>query len=153
MQHFKLPVITLFVLLSINSFAQQTKIDVQKGQKYKVETTTKLTTAAEVMGQVMENNSDTKSTTMYEVLNVGPEEIKLESIMTKILMTASMMGQETNFDSDKTNNEGPIADMLSKMVNKAKSIKLDNKGNITKQDVSDDGDLQSSFTGAGGGRN
>ena len=146
-----LSVLVLFAIIPLSGFAQLSKIDVQKGQKYKVETTTKLATSADVMGQTMENNTDSKSTTVYEILNVGPEEIKLESIITKMLVNASMMGQNMTFDSDKKDNEGPMADVLSKMINKAKGIKLDNKGTITKQDATEDaGQGTMMVTGASG---
>jgi Family of unknown function (DUF6263) len=134
-----LSLIAIFFSATFIAAGQSTQIVVQKGQKYIVETTTKLTTAAEVMGQTMENNTDSKNTTVYEILDAGSDEIKLQSTITKMLFTASMMGQNMAFDSDKKDNEGPIADVFSKMMNKAKNIKLDNKGTITKQDAIDDG--------------
>jgi hypothetical protein len=82
---------------------------------------------------------------------VGPEEIKLESIITKMLVNASMMGQNMTFDSDKKDNEGPMADVLSKMMNKAKGIKLDNKGTITKQDAAKDDGQGAMMTGGASG--
>jgi hypothetical protein len=100
------------------------------------------------MGQTMENNSDSKSTTLYEIQNVGPEEIKLQSTITKMQVTASMMGQDMTYDSDKKDNDGPVADVLSKMLNKGRSIKLDNKGKITKQDEPEEGG-QAGMMGAG----
>ncbi len=144
---------TSLAVLAVGTFsvaAQQTKIDVQKGQKYMVETTTKLTNSAEVMGQTMETNSDSKSTTVYEILGAGQDGINLQSTITKMLANVSMMGQSMSFDSDKKDNEGPIADVLSKMVNKAKALTLDTKGTITKQDATEDG-MQASMMGAGGG--
>jgi Family of unknown function (DUF6263) len=144
-------ILSLFTIFSLSGFAQISKIDVQKGQKYKVETTTKMTTSAEVMGQTMENSTDSKSTTIYEILNVEPEEIKLESIVTKMQVNASMMGQNMTFDSEKKDNEGPMADVISKMINKAKGIKLNSKGTITKQDATEDaGQGTMMITGASG---
>ena len=52
----------LLSLSSVSVYAQQTKIDVQKGNKFIVETTTSTVSVAQVMGQVMENNSDSKRT-------------------------------------------------------------------------------------------
>jgi len=127
--------LAIMVIGSSSVAAQKTKIDVQKGQKYMVETTTKFATTAEVMGQTMENSTESKTTTIYEILKAGPDEIKLGSTITKMQVNASMMGQEMTYDSDKKDNEGPFADVLSKMVNKSKEIKLDSKGSIAKQDV------------------
>jgi Family of unknown function (DUF6263) len=148
MQQFKVPVFLIAGLFSLPSFAQQTKIDVQTGQKYQVETTTKLNTSADVMGQTMENNTDTKSTTLYEIAGAGQDGISLKSTITKMQVEASMMGQTMSYDSDKKDNEGPIADVLSKMVNKPKGIILDTKGTIVKQDKPED-DGQAAMMGAG----
>lgn len=119
---------------SLTATAQTTKIDVQKGQKYKVENSTKLSSAAEVMGQTMENNTDSKSTTLFEILATGQDGINLQSTVTKMTVTASAMGQDMSYDSDKTDNSGPLADMLSAMLNKANTLQLNDKGLITKQD-------------------
>jgi hypothetical protein len=119
---------------SLTGTAQTTKIDVQKGQKYKVENSTKQSSSAEVMGQTMENNSDSKTTTLFEILAAGQEGINLQSTVTKMAITASAMGQEMSFDSDKTDNTGPLADMLSGMVNKPNNVQLNDKGLIIKQD-------------------
>ncbi len=149
MQHFKLPLFVLFASVSMTGFAQQTKIELLKGQKYQVETNTKMNTSADVMGQVMENNTESKNTTVYEVLDAGSDDIKLQSTITKMLVNASMMGQNMAFDSDKKDNEGPVADVLSKMMNKAKTIKLDTKGSITKQDAPAEEEGQASMIGMG----
>ncbi len=119
---------------SLTATAQTTKIDVQKGQKYKVENSTKLTSAAEVMGQTMENNTDSKSTTLFEILATGQDGINLQSTVTKMTVTASAMGQDMSYDSDKTDNSGPLADMLSAILNKPNTLQLNDRGLITKQD-------------------
>ena len=77
MQKFIFTSLSVLVFAGVSVFGQQTKINVQKGQKYMVETTTKLTSSAEVMGQTMENNSDIKSTTIYEITKAEESEIKL----------------------------------------------------------------------------
>ena len=115
-----------------------------------VETTTKLTSSAEVMGQTMENNSDIKSTTIYEITKAEESEIKLEATIIKMQVTASAMGQEMSFDSDKKDNEGPMADMFGKVVNKKKEVSLDAKGAITKQNKTDEG-MQAVMMSAGDG--
>ena len=134
MQQMKLPLLLTLALASMTAFGQL-KIDVKKGQKFKVETSTKVTSSAEVMGQSMENNINNTSTTTYEVLDVESSEIKLESKLTRMVAEASGMGQTSNYDSDKKDNEGPLADLYNGMVNKANTVKLDNKGTITKQDA------------------
>ncbi|MBL7746492.1 MAG: hypothetical protein JNM19_03645 [Chitinophagaceae bacterium] len=134
MQRLKFPVLFLSCVLSTTAFAQPTQISVQRGQKFQVESSSKVTSSAEVMGQTMENNSDTKNTIVYEVLGAGQDGISLQSTTTKMLINVSAMGQEMTFDSDKKDNEGPLADALSPSINKSKSVILDVKGAIVKQD-------------------
>lgn len=150
MQKFIFTSLSVLVFAGVSVFGQQTKINVQKGQKYMVETTTKLTSSAEVMGQTMENNSDIKSTTVYEITKAEESEIKLEATIIKMQVTASAMGQEMSFDSDKKDNEGPMADMFGKVVNKKKEVSLDAKGAITKQNKTDEG-MQAVMMNAGDG--
>ncbi len=147
MQKIRLASLAVLVAFSLTVTAQQTKIDVQRGQKYQVETSTKLSSSAEVMGQTMENSTDTKSTTVYEILGAGQDGISLQSIIIKMLVNATMMGQSMSYDSDKKDNEGAIAEVLSPMVNKVKGIILDNNGTIVKQDASEAG-TQAAMMGA-----
>ena len=131
---------------SLTATAQLTKIDVQKGQKYKVENTTKMSSAAEVMGQTMENNTDSKTITLFEILTTGQEGIHLQSTVTKITITASAMGQEMSYDSDKTDNTGPLAEVVGATLNKPNLLQLNDKGVITKQDQ-EGNNVQSAMTG------
>jgi hypothetical protein len=120
---------------AISAFAQSVQIGVQAGQKYKVETTTKLSSSAEVMGQTMENNIDSKNTTVYEIKGSGQDGVSLHATITNMLVNASAMGQEMSFDSEKKDNSGPMAELLTPRMNKARSIILDTKGTIVKQDA------------------
>jgi hypothetical protein len=123
---------------TISAFAQSVKIEVQIGAKYKVETNTKVNSSAEVMGQTMENNIDTKNVTLYEIKGSGQDGVSLNATITNMSVTANTMGQEMSFDSEKKDNSGPMADMLSPKINKTRSIILDIKGNIAKQDETEE---------------
>ena len=101
-----LSALSLSLLGITTGFSQPTKIDIQKGQKYQVETTNKTTSSAEVMGQTMETLIDSKSISLIEVMNNNPEGTDLQATATKVLLTSSMMGQDMSFDSDKQDNEG-----------------------------------------------
>lgn len=131
---------------SLTATAQLTKIDVQKGQKYKVENTTTMSSSAEVMGQTMENNTDSKTITLFEIMTTGQEGIHLQSTVTKITITASAMGQEMSYDSDKTDNTGPLAEVVGATLNKPNLLQLNDKGLITKQDQ-EGNNVQSAMTG------
>lgn len=150
MQSFKLLALIFLTGLSVNSFAQLTKADVQKGQKFRVETTSKINSSAEVMGQTMENNFDSKTRTVYEIAKTESDGIKLFSTITKLQVNASTMGQEMLFDSDKNNNEGPMADLLSKKVNKKNEMTIDDKGNIIKREDNEDDGSMGSMAGVPG---
>lgn len=139
MQHLKLGSLIVFSLLSLNSFSQQTKIGVKKGEKYQVVSTSIVTSVAEIMGQSMESKADNNSTTVFEVLDVEEAELKLESKLTKLKINAEAMGQTTDFDSEKKENNGPGAEEMAAMLNKPKTVKLDKKGTITKQDAPEEG--------------
>jgi hypothetical protein len=141
----------LALFTAVKSFGQPTKIILSKDQKFKVETTTKVSSAAEVMGQSMETTADNKTTTLIEVTDIDRDEIKLKSTITQMLVNASSMGQEMSFDSDKNDNSGPMADMLSPKINKAKKIVIDPKGNVIKQEGNEDEEGQLSMLGLGGG--
>ncbi len=141
-----LSALSLSLLGIITGFSQPTKIDIQKGQKYQVETTNKTTSSAEVMGQTMETLIDSKSITLVEVMNNNPDGTDLQATATKVLLTSSMMGQDMSFDSDKQDNEGPMAEGLSKLLNKPRAISIDSKGTITKQEIIES-DMQGMLTG------
>ncbi|MGB5028746.1 MAG: DUF6263 family protein, partial [Chitinophagaceae bacterium] len=111
-----------------------------------VETTNKTTSSAEVMGQTMETLIDSKTITLVEVMNNNSDGTDLQSTATKVLLTSSMMGQDMSFDSDKQDNEGPMAEGLSKLLNKPRAISIDSKGTITKQEIIES-DMQGMLTG------
>lgn len=135
MQKNVLSILIVFMLASFKASSQATKIQVLKGQKFMVETTNKTTSSAEVMGQTMENNIDSKNTTVYEITNGNGDGYDLQVTITKIQLNATSMGQQMTFDSDKKDNEGPVTDALSGVVNKPKAVTIDAKGNITKQEA------------------
>jgi Family of unknown function (DUF6263) len=150
MQQIKFPVLAAGLLFSLTALAQTSKIDVQIGQKFKVETSTKLNSSADVMGQTMENNTDTKTTAIYEILGAGQDGIKLKNTITTMKVEASAMGQNMSFDSDKKDNEGPLADALSKLVNKPTEIILDTKGTIVKKDAAEESGAMGMMGGGNG---
>lgn len=137
------------LLIAQGIVAQSVKLSLQKGQKFRVESSTVSLSSAEVMGQSMETNVDAKSSSIYEIINTVPEGTDLQSSITKLLITAQMMGQQMSFDSDKKDNEGPLAEVCTKLMSKPKGISLDNNGRITKQDKTDIGSGSQSLPGLG----
>ena len=126
--------------------AQQTNITVQKGQKYRAESTLKTNSSAEVMGQSMVTTVDNNSITEYEITGIAQNELNLQLTITKMQVNASSMGQEMSYDSDKKDNSGPMADVFGARINKPENMVLDEKGVITKRDENND-DLQGAMMG------
>lgn len=111
-----------------------TGLQVKAGNKYRVETTTKLTSAAETMGQTMETTADSKNIIVYEVINTGSDVIEMQKTLTKLTVNTSMMGQEMNYDSDKDDNPEMMKEIFGNLINKAEVVTIDNKGKIIKQE-------------------
>lgn len=139
MQKIILPIGIILILAPLAGLAQQTKINLKKGQQYRVETSTKMTSSAEAMGQTMESNIESAITNLYEILGTGDKTTDLRSTITKLVVTSAALGQEYNYDSDKKDNNGPMAEMFSNIINKAKSITINAKGKISGQNE-DNGD-------------
>ncbi len=133
-------ILSSVMLLAVGTYtasAQQAAIALQKGQKYTVESKTKMSSSAEVMGQTMESGSESKSTVLYEVAAITDNSADLTTTITKLQVSASAMGQEMNYDSEKNDNSGQLADALQGSINTPRKIVIDTKGNITKQDEPD----------------
>lgn len=125
------------ILLSTGAYAQPLKITVVKGKKYEVSTVTKVNSSASVMGQDMETNVDNTSVEVYEIKDTRATETDLTKVITKMVVSMQAMGQDMNYDSDKKDNSGPLAEGLDKTINKVKNITIDANGKIIKQDKDD----------------
>jgi Family of unknown function (DUF6263) len=147
MQFIKTGLLALTLGCTTTLLAQPITIGVKNGQKFKVENTMKVNNTAEVMGQTMETNMTSNNTTLYEIKSQSSDGIDLTATITTMVVNASTMGQEMSFDSEKKDNSGPMADMLSPRINKGKSITLDNKGTIVKQDETEDMGGQAAMLG------
>ncbi|NOT51736.1 MAG: hypothetical protein HOP10_10730 [Chitinophagaceae bacterium] len=139
--------------ITVTGFSQQVKINVKTGDKYKVQTIVNLSSVAELMGQSMETTLDQKSNTTYEIAAITTDGIAMQSTITKMDVKTMMMGQESNFDSEKDNNSGPLADLFSPMINKVANLTIDNKGIITRQEKDENAAALAALTGGGGNEN
>jgi len=139
MRFTKITTFSLALVVAGSLKAQTVTLAVQPGQKYKVETSVKTNTSAEVMGQSMVSEFDLKTTTSYEVKSSGQDGTQLVSTITGMKVTGSSMGQEFSYDSDKKDNSGPIVEAVGGRINKPRNITLDAKGVITKQDETEGG--------------
>lgn len=118
------------LLLAVGGYAQNSKLVLNKGQKYEVTSVTKTNSLANVMGQEMENITNTTTVELIEVKNTSDKQTDLVTTLTRMVMNASAMGQEINFDSDKKDNSGPGAEDMSKEINKPKNVSIDANGKL-----------------------
>lgn len=118
------------LLLAVGGYAQNSKLVLNKGQKYEVTSVTKTNSLASVMGQEMENTANTTTVEVIEVKNTSDKQTDLVTTLTRMVVNASAMGQEINFDSDKKDNSGPGAEDMSKEINKPKNVSIDANGKL-----------------------
>lgn len=125
--------ILLFVVsaLSLTAVTAQ-KIAVAKGQKLETVIATKMNMSMEMMGQTMDNTMESTNTVEAEVKDNSASAITLTNTLKKVLVSASMMGQDISFDSDKKEDmDGQMGQALKGKVGVPTEIKLDAGGKIT----------------------
>jgi hypothetical protein len=130
---FLLLVTVAFTYCTVN--AQKITLNVNKGQKYSINTTTKMNNSAEVMGQTMETNVSSTTVGTAEITDVKEKAFDVTEVVSKMQSSMSMMGQEMNYDSDKKDNNEKVADIYEKMLNKPKSYTIGLDGFIIKENT------------------
>ena len=116
--------------------AQIMKIVVQKGQKYLMETSTKMSSTNNIGGQTMETNFESKNISVYEVVGTGKNEVTFQETVTRIIsksLVTGIMKAETTYDSD-TDKEGPTAKLFANRIGKSRKIIIDKNGEIIEQE-------------------
>jgi hypothetical protein len=152
MKIFKLIVWVTTLFFSVTGTAQKISLDLKQGQKFTAVSTLKVNSIASVMGQDMESNVDNKNTSAYEVLRTGANEIEFREMLTNCVMNVQTMGQEMNYDSDKKDNSGPLAEELAKTIKKEIKKKIDANGNFLSMEPAtseETNSMISMFTGGG----
>lgn len=134
MKALRLTAVVGFCLLTASISAQKS-IAVHKGQKYEVEIKSLMNSTTEAMGQSVETTVESKSTTQYEIMNTSSDGIDIQNTITRLKINTSIMGQESKYDSDEKDNEGPLADKLAGRVNKPSLVTIDSKGTIIKRET------------------
>jgi len=109
---------TLCIVVLATGAAHAQKIAVSKGLKLELVSNMKMTMSMEMMGQNIENNTETSNTTQIELKEVNPSSYLFSNTITKMLMHTSAMGQEMNFDSDKKEDlDGPMGAGMKNVLN------------------------------------
>ena len=143
-------VLAAALLFTTGSYAQTVKLALAKGRKYEVTTVNKVNSVASVMGQEMENNIDNTTVEQYEVKDTRAQETDMAVTITKMKVAAQAMGQENNYDSEKKDNSGPMADAMDKVMGKVKNMTIDASGKIIKEDKAEEGGGIPMMMGGGG---
>jgi hypothetical protein len=128
----------LFIALSFLATAaigQPLKLNLSKGTKYEVTSTTKVTSSASVMGQTMESIIDNETTENFEVKSVSENNNELDALIKRIKFSMSAMGQETSYNSETSDGKDEIAKEMDGRINKPYQVLYDDKGNILNIDV------------------
>ncbi|MBL0335350.1 MAG: hypothetical protein IPP73_08590 [Chitinophagaceae bacterium] len=125
----------LFLLTASQAFGQKPVLNLSKGQKITITTTTKASSSAQVMGQDIENKIDASATQVADVTDVKTEGVELNLLNSHILVSVQSMGQEMGYDSDKKDNEGPMAEVFGKYVNAPVNLTVNSEGTIIKKET------------------
>ncbi|MDX1936797.1 MAG: DUF6263 family protein [Flavihumibacter sp.] len=120
----------LFVLTATIGLQAQ-KIVIAKGQKLETTISTKMTMTMEMMGQSMENLTETVGTTVTEVKEASANGFTLSQLLKKMTMNATMMGQEISFDSDKKEDmDGQMGEAVKGKIGVEEEYKISATGKV-----------------------
>jgi len=127
-------VIIASTILSLMGYSQKVagKLNLKKGQKIEVTSTTKSLISQEAMGQKIEFNVVRNITEFFEILDVNDNQSKLNHSIKRIALTMDGMGQTQSFDSDKKDTvDGKAVSPLQDALTKKYEATIDKQGTIT----------------------
>lgn len=117
-------------VLFVSFLYAQNNVTFSKGKKAIRTSTLQTKTITDIMGQSMEQNQTMALKGEIVIADVSEKEIKIEEKITKFKMSMKVMGQETEYDSDKTNNNEEF-NKLKDFLNKPTFITTDFLGLVT----------------------
>jgi hypothetical protein len=137
-------VLTLLALFaSFQLFAQGIK-SLTKGQKIVLESNNTIITKMEMMGQEVEQSISMGLTGELKIAELQATKAKIEMKQTKMKMNMAVMGQEMNFDSEKS-DETEVYKQMAGILNKITTMTINENGLITSIEM--DEDLKSMMKG------
>jgi hypothetical protein len=120
------------LLIAVNLVQAQTKIKIDKGQKFETSTVTNMSMNMEQMGQSIEISSNINTTNQLEVKMVSKDSSVFASTLSKMKMTGSAMGQDMNYDSENpADKDSEIGKALSKSIGQTTEVTVNESGEIT----------------------
>jgi len=122
----------LMLLVAVTTVAQSAStLNLPKGQKYLVENKISTQNTQEVEGQSIESKADFLSSYNIEVKDAKESNYDLINTIKAVKVSASSMGQDVSFDSDKKEDiDGENGIELKKYINQPKDIMIDKSGKV-----------------------
>ncbi|MCZ2222341.1 MAG: DUF6263 family protein [Chitinophagales bacterium] len=125
----KIALIVAALFTTTFGFAQTNgKIKLEKGKKFVMEGEVVTSTLMSMMGQSIENKSNTKSTNLIVVEDVIGDTYKIANTLKKIKMTIEAMGETMEYDSEKPNATSELSKKLDESLNETQTLMIDNQG-------------------------
>lgn len=104
----------------------------QKGQKVETVVNMKMNMNIEMMGQNVDNTTETTNTNDIEVKEASDKGFVVASTTRRIIMKANAMGQDISFDSDKKEDlDGQMGQAMKGAIGKTDEFQVDNQGVLT----------------------
>jgi hypothetical protein len=111
-------------------------VKLEAGKKYNVNTITKANMTQEAMGQTMEIPIETSTYQVLEIKAAASEGYQSSSTTQRLVFSASVMGQEMSYDSDKKEDrEGKMGASMNNMVGKPTTFTVGMDGKVIEKTV------------------
>ena len=126
----------LFIAVSVSALTitvaqTASTLNLPKGQKYLVENKISTQNTQEVQGQSIESKADFSSSYHIEVKDIKDNNYNLTNTIKALRVSATAMGQDVSFDSDKKEDlDGENGSELKKYINQPKDITIDKSGKV-----------------------
>jgi Family of unknown function (DUF6263) len=111
-------------------------VKLEAGKKFSVNTITKANMTQEAMGQTMEIPIENAVYQLLEIKAAGAEGYQSASTTQRMVFSASVMGQEMSYDSDKKEDrEGKMGQSMNGMVGKSTTFTVGADGKIIEKTI------------------
>ncbi len=130
----RLNLLAIVLFLGTATMAQNhSTIQLTKGKNYQIMSTATTESKTNYQGQNMETKIDVKTVYNMEVADVANGQYKVNNTLKSVKMSMNQMGMDLKYDSDDSADaSSPLAEGFSSILNKTKSLTLDNGGNVVK---------------------
>ncbi|MBW7951322.1 MAG: hypothetical protein H3C56_01840 [Chitinophagaceae bacterium] len=122
-----LPTLILFITTCVSA---QSNFSSLKGLKITKISKSTVKSFTEMMGQEIENNQTTSTTTEINILEGNEKEMKAEDRTKKMKFSMEIMGEKVEYDSENDNNSGEMAKM-GDAIDKPTTYTINTQGLVT----------------------